>query len=338
MVRTTFLLLASVLLACGGGDPVPDARARDSGAKRAAKAPPSHENKAPIFSSVGLAPDSAGVGDTMSVSVRAMDPDGDRINIEVEWYRNGALEQSGPQTRLATSAFQRGDRIWAEVWVSDRDTEVHMRTQTVQLANRVPDLLGVRVIPPKATGGDTLVAEARAIDRDGDSYEFAYRWYVNGKLLQGQEGSSLEPGHVKRGDDVEIEVSAYDESGSSKWIRSPAIEIRNAAPLITSKPSEATAAEGRYLYQVKAQDPDGDRPLRYTLREGPAGLNVDLISGAVRWNVPPDKGGSFPIEIAVSDPLGAESRQKYVLELSWESTPAKAAEPASSADVDEPAE
>ena len=242
MIRTALLLLVSVALACGGGEPAPDESAESSRANRTAQAPPSHENEAPVFDSVALAPEAPGVGDTMSVSVRALDPDGDRIQIEVEWYRNGSLEQSGPQTRLATRDFQRGDRIWAEVWVSDRDSEVSMRTETVALANRAPDLVAVRVIPPKATGGDTLIAEARAIDRDGDAYEFAYRWYVNGSLLGGQETSSLEPGHVKRGDQVEIEVSARDESGSSEWVRSPVVEIRNAAPVIRSQPSEATAA------------------------------------------------------------------------------------------------
>ncbi|MBW2416221.1 MAG: hypothetical protein JRG76_17110 [Deltaproteobacteria bacterium] len=335
MTRTALLLLVSVALACGGSDAVPEDSAGSSRANRSAQAPPSHDNAPPVVDSVELAPETPGVGDTMSVAIRALDPDGDRIDIEVEWYRNGALEQSGPQTRLATNAFRRGDRIWAEVWVSDRDSDVHQRTETVELSNRVPDLVAVRVIPPKATGGDTLIAEARAIDRDGDAYEFAYRWYVNGKLLPGQGASSLEPGQVKRGDEVEIEVSAKDEGGSSDWVRSPVLEIRNAAPMIRSKPSEATAAEGRYLYQVKAEDPDGDRPLRYMLGEGPEGLRVDLISGAVSWNVPSDKGGSFPIEIVVSDPLGASSRQQYVLELSWQSTPAKPAASDPSDDLDD---
>ena len=92
MIRVLFLLLAlAVAVACGDA-PTADSQ-KDSSA--------SGGNKAPVISSIELVPDSPGVGDVLSVEVRAMDPDGDRVEIEVDWYRNGELEQSGTQTGLS---------------------------------------------------------------------------------------------------------------------------------------------------------------------------------------------------------------------------------------------
>ena len=86
---------------------------------------------------------------------------------------------------------------------------------------------------------------------------------------------------------------------------------------------------GRYSYQLKAEDPDGDRPLRYALVDGPEGLTVDLVSGVVTWQVPDGEGGAFPVRVSVTDPQGARAEQGYTLTLSWN------AEPASAADLDE---
>ncbi len=314
MIRVLFLLLAlAVAAACGGEAPTADAQ-KDSSA--------SGDNKAPVISSVELVPDSPGVGDVLSVAVRAMDPDGDRVEIEVDWYRNGELEQSGTQKRLVTQDFRSGDRVWAEVWVSDGDFELTERTRTIRFANQAPDVLAVRLVPPKPSGSDTLMLEANVLDRDNDPYELQYRWYVNGTLLPGESGASLAPGKASRGDKVAAEVAASDASGTGEWVRTPALDISNSAPVFTSQPSQATVVGGGYRYLLKAEDPDGDRPLRYSLIEGPAGLRVDLVSGAVSWQVPDGEGGEFPIRLAVSDPHGAQAEQSYTLNLSWESEPA----------------
>ncbi len=62
--------------------------------------------------------------------------------------------------------------------------------------------------------------------------------------------------------------------------------------------------------------------VRYTLVDGPKGMAVDLLSGVVSWRVPQRAKGKYPIEVAVADPLGAETRQSFTVELHWETTPA----------------
>lgn len=317
MIRVLCLLVALCFAACGGEETAPANSAKPKAARTSG-------NRAPVIDSVRFVPDAPGVGDVLSVAVRAIDPDGDRIDVEVDWYRNGSIEQSGPETRLETEDFNPGDRVWAEVWVSDGEEEVTHTTGTISFENQAPDVLAVRIVPAQATGADTLLVESRTVDKDGDPYELHFRWYINGELLADATGASLEPGRARRGDEVEVEVSAGDAGGEGEWIRSPVRSIRNSPPVILSQPSEASVSAGSYRYQLKAEDPDGDRPLRYSLVDGPPGLRVDLISGLVSWQVPDGKGGGFPIRVSVADPHGAKAEQDYTLTLSWDDVPASA--------------
>lgn len=319
MIRVLCLLVALSVAACGGEEPAPSKSAKSMPARTSA-------NGAPVISSVRLVPDSPGVGDVLSVAIRAIDPDGDRLEIEVDWYRNGSIEQSGRQTRLDTAGFNPGDRVWAEIWVSDGEEEVTQTTHTLTFENQAPQVLAVRVVPEKATGADVLMVESKAIDRDDDPYELQYRWYINGQRVPDATGASLAPGRAHRGDAVEAEVSASDATGEGAWVRSPVIDIRNSPPVITSRPSEGTVGGGRYSYQLRAEDPDGDRPLRYALVEGPTGLVVDLVSGIVSWQVPDGEGGAFAVRVSVADPHGALTEQGYTLTLSWDTEPASAAD------------
>jgi hypothetical protein len=75
--------------------------------------------------------------------------------------------------------------------------------------------------------------------------------------------------------------------------------------------------DGEFRYEVEARDPDGDRPLRYALRSGPDGMLVDSVLGAVSWKPKPDQTGVHPIEVAVSDPMGATSVQHFEITVKW---------------------
>jgi hypothetical protein len=264
------------------------------------------------------------VGETLAVVVKVIDPDGDPVHLSVEWFRNDRTLKKGMSTRLDSTGFRRGDRIYARVTADDRHDQATIDTEVVRIVNQLPTVTGAGIFPETPTGGDTLVVEALAEDSDGDSLEYAYAWTVNGKKLPGATGASLEPGKVKRGDEVQVSVAAGDGYGQGNWFRSKPKTIKNAPPEIKSDPSAGTVSAGRYRYPLEAQDPDGDRPLRFSLESGPPGLTVDLISGVVSWTVPEDAGGAYPIEVSVSDPHGGKARQSYTLELHWETEPAKA--------------
>jgi hypothetical protein len=317
MWRNVALACALLVLACGGGETPPPDEAADAAATEP-------ENHAPLLESAYIAPREPTVGETIAVVVKVIDVDGDPVHLSVEWFRNQRSVKSGMSTSIDSSGFRRGDRIYARVTADDRSEQSTIDTEVVSIVNQLPTVTGVGIFPETPTGNDTLVVEALAEDGDGDALEYVYTWTINGQKLAGATGPSLEPGTVKRGDQVQVSVAASDGYGQGNWFRSKPRTIKNAPPVFKSDPSAGTVGAGRYKYPLKAEDPDGDRPLRYSLESGPPGLTVDLISGVVSWTVPEDAGGAYPIEVSVSDPYGGRSRQSYTLELHWESEPAEA--------------
>jgi len=123
---------------------------------------------------------------------------------------------------------------------------------------------------------------------------------------------------------VRAEVAASDGREQSRWVTSPSLRLQNAAPVLRSQPTQATVTSGTYRYEVQAEDPDGDTPLRFELHEAPRGMSVDPGTGVVSWPIPEEASGAFPVELAVSDSLGARTVVRYAIDLSWESTSANA--------------
>lgn len=312
-------LLTLLALACGG-DPAPKPTASERPTASAAD-----ENRPPEIQSIQILPSEPSSGDILTLRLKTWDPDGDRLGLTVEWYRNGQSLQRGGDAVLSGEGFRRGDRIEADVLVSDGEHEVAARAPAVRITNQTPRITSVRILPDAPDAGTDLTAIAEASDVDGDSFELEYRWFNNGEPIPGN-GASLPAGSFKRGDEVRVAVTASDPYGEGDTLKSGPLRVPNAAPEITSNPADATVGAGRYKYVIRAEDPDRDRPLRYSLVEGPDGMNLDLLSGVITWRVPESAGGSYPVEFVVKDPLGAEARQRYTIELHWETAPADADE------------
>jgi len=310
-------LLGTLALGCGGEPEAPAAATEPTTTTSDQSA-----NQAPVIRSAGLMPSSPYAGDTLTLGIKAIDPDGDRIDLTVEWFRNGQPVQKSSRATLETRGFVRGDSIYAALTASDGLEAASFQTDPVTLVNQPPQVTRIQVLPEKPNAANDLTAVAEGGDGDRDEFEFSYQWYVKGRKLAGATEPTLEKGKFKRGDKVQVEVSARDSYDTGKSVRSTALKIPNGAPKITSDPEQATVSGGRYKYVMKAEDPDRDRPLRYQLVDGPKGMNVDLLSGAVTWKVPKRAGGDFPVELSVTDPLGGESRQSYTVELHWETEPA----------------
>jgi hypothetical protein len=153
----------------------------------------------------------------------------------------------------------------------------------------------------------------------------SYDWPGNGRELENQVESVLDPEHFRRGDEIRVEVAAFDGIERGHFVSSATTVIQNSAPIISSEPSYELAGSGRYQYAVQAEDPDGDRPLRYEIITGPEGMRIDVVTGVVTWEVPENASGSFDIELSVTDSHGGKTLQRYALDISWEEPPAAAA-------------
>ena len=141
--------------------------------------------------------------------------------------------------------------------------------------NSLPEMALVRLSPKVVYPGGVVKGEAQGSDKDGDDVKFIYEWKRNGVIVQVVDSDELDTKTFKKGDLIALYVTPFDgkEKGRVKW--SPTIMISNRPPEITSMPP-ASISNGRYIYDVKAIDPDNDK-LTYSLENAPPYMTIDAV-------------------------------------------------------------
>jgi len=314
---------ALALLSAGCGDDVPGAGRAQPRAEAGLEADEEWvENTVPEIAWVRLEPSSPAPGGHVTARVQVDDPDGDELEYGFAWRINGRPVRSSGDT-LELANVLRGDPISVTVTVSDGWDESDAYTATAVVGN-TPPLLQSVVFDPlgQITRGQPVTARPIAQDPDGDELQYEYKWWVNGRELS-QTGDALDTSRLKRGDLVEIEVVASDGHARSGTIKSDPIRVANSPPRIVSTPANAGDASV-YLYQVRAEDPDGDRRLRFRLEEGPPGMTIDPITGSLSWAPPSTATGTQSVEVLVDDLQGGQDSQRFTVVIS-EAEPAPAA-------------
>lgn len=151
-------------------------------------------------------------------------------------------------------------------------------------ANNLPEISSIKLNPKVVYPGTKIKAEVEASDKDDDAVSFYYEWKKNGRILSGIASNELNTTGFKKGDLITLYVTPFDgkEKGKTKW--STTIMIANRAPQISSIPP-STISNGKYIYEVKAADPDGDM-LTFTLEDAPQGMTIEPATGVISWNIP----------------------------------------------------
>jgi hypothetical protein len=149
---------------------------------------------------------------------------------------------------------------------------------------------------------------------------YRYRWIVNGAEASAT-GAVLDRRQLRRGDRIALEVRAFDGDASSPLVRAGPIDVVNAAPRILSSPDEIHG-DMSLSYRVRADDPDGDRKLRYRLLQSPEGLTLDWMNGDLRWTPTEAQAGVHLVEIEVSDSNGGRTAKTIELRVGEGATPA----------------
>ena len=316
------LLFVSLLtaLACGD-DPAP---APEEAAANAPAAVADAANHPPVVDRVSLEPRDPKPGDTLQATVQASDPDGDPLRLFFSWSVNGKTIDVGTSPAFVPRGLVAGDRVVLEVVASDGRVESEPVQVSVSAGNRGPTISVVAIDPrEKVKPGDTLRALVDAADPDGEPLRFEYSWFVNGKSKGSDE--SFETKGLRRGDEIHVRVVARDRSSRSAPVESAILELGNSPPVFAGVPAREEV-DGVFFYKLEARDPDGDRSLRYRLKEGPPGMSIDPLSGVVRWE--PDMGhaGVHPVEVIVRDRHGDETFLRWNLNVSVQQAPASAAD------------
>lgn len=301
---------AALLAACGGSDaPAPSGRAMSAPAQAA-----SGPNRAPRIERLALDPSEPRAGEDVVARVQAVDPDGDAVELQYLWTVGGRrVTERGASLRVPETA-RKDLPIEVEVTAHDGRAGSEPAQAQARVANRSPELLGVRVEPVEGVKvGSELVAVVDARDADGEPLEFSYAWRVNGRPA-GASGERFSTNGLKRGDQVQVRASASDGSADTAPLDSAPVVVGNSAPAITSLPGGLTA-DGQFSYTVQASDPDGDRNLRFQLAQGPDGAQVDPLLGEVRWAASREHVGKHVFEVVVLDGYGGEARQRFEVDV-----------------------
>lgn len=165
--------------------------------------------------------------------------------------------------------------------------------------NRPPEVVSVRLEPELVYPGMPVRALVEASDAEGDALILTFRWQRNREDLPEQIGDTLDTSTLRKGDWITVAVTAADEHGRGEEKMARSVVVHNRPPEITSLPPASLDA-GKFLYQMRAADPDGDE-LEYTLEEAPQGMKIDARSGLLEWIPGPDAAGRRQIRVIVSD-------------------------------------
>jgi hypothetical protein len=314
-MRIRVLLPVAVLLACGPDvvEP-PEGRTPENGVTT---------NHPPEIVSAVLDPAEPSVEDQVQLLLQVRDPERDSLDVTVTWMRNGVAFRTGPDQVLPSGMLSPGDRLAARVMVSDGEFEDEVETDDVSVRNLPPRVTFVRIRPEQPTATASIVADLEVHDPEGDDVELRFRWMRNGVEISGADGSVLEPGTVRRGQNIQVHVVPVDSwRNEGREVVSAAVRVENSAPEFTSEPTFELAGDRRYEYAVTVEDPDGDHPLRFELVRAPRGMTIDLVTGKVVWLIPEEAEGSHDIEIVARDLFGGEARQSYAIRVGLEMPPA----------------
>jgi hypothetical protein len=320
---------AVALAACGGSDaPAPSGRTMAAPAQAAAGA-----NQPPRIDRLALDPREPVAGQDVVARVQTVDPDGDAVELQYTWWLDGRrVGERGASLRIPETA---GKDLAIEVEVVAHDGRAGSAPAQAQarVANRPPELLGVRIDPFEGVKvGTELVAVADARDPDGDGVDFHYHWRVNGRPVEAR-GERFSTADLKRGDTVQVRVVASDGSAETPPLDSAPVSVGNSAPAITSMPG-GVSADGSFRYALQASDPDGDRSLRFRLEAGPEGARVDPVLGEVTWSASRDHVGKHAFEVVVQDGHGGEARQRFEVDVREVPRTAASAEDGSAASIE----
>lgn len=266
-------------------------------------------NTAPSIVSIALEPAEPEPGASVRAVVEVHDDDGDPVKMTYEWTLDGEPVGSG-LAKLALRDASRDSRLEVTVVASDGRDDSEPATTWAHLANRLPRVERLLIGPAlEITAGTDVEVTPQAQDEDGDALEFRYAWTVNGEPTP-EEGALFHTGALQKGDVLTVEVRAHDGKGAGEALASPPIQVVNLPPRVVSRPGPSAPHQG-FRYQVEAEDPDGDGPLRFELEDAPDGMQIDAASGEVTWTPWPDQGGTHRVRVVVDDQHGGRIEHAF---------------------------
>lgn len=174
-------------------------------------------NRAPLIRSVRLQPANPDVTRTLSVQVDAKDPEGEDVDVDVQWIVDGRELPGAGETTLELADLRRGAAVQVRVRVSDPGGEsVESTSEPLTLGNADPRFL----TDPKAVRRlDGLRVEAE--DPDGDPVSFRVEGAPPGVTLDPRGVFHYAGSEDEKGGKYRMKIFAEDGNGGQARMELP---------------------------------------------------------------------------------------------------------------------
>ena len=314
-----FGLVIAFLIAIGAGCSPPAPKGSVTGEGKGAPVasgvttanPARSEDPRPGEYEVTLSPPAPTSADSVRAALRSAASHREETAESWKWFVNGSERRIDSDTMVA-GAVEKGDEIQVEAMVAGPAGAYTVSSRKVRVANALPRVVRAELSNLSPGKGETLVATAIAEDPDRDAIRLIFRWRINGKVVQEEETPELRLSTAKKGDEVYCEVVPKDGEATGLTLATPIVTVRNIPPIIRSTPPTGAGPGGVFAYRLVAEDPDGD-PSGFTMTEGP--MEASFGAGTFRWEPPAGFQGTARVVLRVSDGVGGEARQHFVLRV-----------------------
>jgi hypothetical protein len=178
------------------------------------------------------------------------------------WSRDGATVSDLTTPTVPADQTAKGE-LWTVSVVASRDTEVSpAATAQITIVNAAP-VATVTLAPEAPTAQDAIVATPVAVDDDGDTITWSYRWTANGSPT-GVTGDTVNAGQATKGQTWAVTATPNDGEVDGN-AATDSVVVGNSTPVvsaITITPNAPTTVSNLSA-RATGVDADGDS-LTYT--------------------------------------------------------------------------
>jgi hypothetical protein len=197
-------------------------------------------NVVPVISQITISPAQPTANDMLTVSVQVQDADGPDEEVEYVWYVDGDVV--GFDATLST-VFTKGDVVTVKATPSDGVTTGQAETFDVVIANSIPSIASVSMLPALPTAIDDLTAvPAGWADGDDDDPDYRYRWVLDEVEVAGATSQVLSAAEYVRDQSIRIEVRP-DDGEAMGTMQQATVVIANSAPSLGDVELQPGAAD-----------------------------------------------------------------------------------------------
>ncbi len=263
-------------------------------------------NRPPVLLSKGLG--KALENEHYFFQLRGFDPDQDKLSYDLLEGPQGMTLDEHKGHLMWQGDFNSAGKHSVMVRVSDGQQEVSAFWElTIEDVNRAPSFTSKPLLV--AQENKPYVSQLSAQDIDDDEVSF--------QIIHGPKGMTINPDNnalmftpkYHEAGFYPIELAITDGQGG-KAVQAFTLEVNNTnrAPEFISQPLLTTSEGLKFIYQIQAHDPDGDR-LTYRLQSGPSGMALHSDGYSLVWRPGISDAGRYDVTLLVSD--GAEVGKQH---------------------------